>query len=335
LRAVEVRGNGGRSSLVRNSLVRRDMRILGLLVAAALAAFTMLGCFARSEGQLGHASFSYEECLFGCTVTDNSMAAGGASAVIQVQLSSGYSFAQVRSSNPSVAQFNINASGVGGGVNVGVVAGTPGQTQLQLVDANGKLVDQVNVNVAAVAKLAVTQGWSGAAPLVLESSSQSFHVITQDGNARTLIGTGSVAFDVVGALHKIDGVFGGDIQGFAGVPGSGSVTARCATASSTLPVTVVPLTAIGGVTATVKPNTTQGTQTYGNVDVVANSAGGSVYGATCHWTTSDPSVTVNQQSATTLESAPKASTSFLLAAPGTFTATCTLGAVSASVSLHR
>lgn len=313
------------------------MRIVGLLVAAALAAVTMLssGCISRSEGQLGHASFSYEECVFGCTVTDNAMAAGGAGAVIQVQLSSGYGFAQVRSTNPSVAQFNINPSGVGGGVNVGVVAGAPGTTQLQLLDAAGKLVDQVNVSVVAVAKLAVTQGWSGAAPLVLENSSQSFHVVTQDGNGRTLIGTGSVAFDVAGAVHKIDGVFGGDIQGFAGAPGSGTVTARCATASATLPVTVAPLSAIGSVAATVKPNNVQGNLTYGNVDVVASSAGGPVYGAACQWTTSDPSVTVSRQAAATLESAPKTSTSFLLAAPGTFSATCTVGAVSTTVSLHR
>jgi hypothetical protein len=312
------------------------MRIFGLLVAAALAAFTMIGsgCIANTGGQLGHAQFSYEECLFGCTIAGNSMAAGGALATIKAQLASGYTFSQVKSSNPSAAQFTIGSSDLGGGYNIGVQSGSPGSTELQLLDPNNKLVDQVTVTVAAVAKLGVTQGWSGAGPLVLENTTEAFHVVTQDQNGNTLIGTGSVAFDVSGVLHKVS-AGGGDSQGFAGSPGSGGVVAHTSTSSANLAVTVVPLTALGSLTNTVKPNTVSGNITYGNVDVVANSASGAVYGGSCQWTTSDPSVTVSSQTSATLESAPKSSTSFVLGLPGTYTATCTVGAVSTSVSLHR
>jgi hypothetical protein len=185
-----------------------------------------------------------------------------------------------------------------------------------------------------VAKLGFTQGWNGAAPLVLENTTEAFHVTTQDQHGNTLIGTGAVAFDVAGVLHKVS-AGGGDSQGFAGAAGSGSVVAHTATSTATLAVTVVPLTAIGGVTGTVRPNTVSGNVTYGNVDVVANNATGSVYGPSCSWTTSDPSVTVYSQSAASLEQPAKSSTQFVLGLPGTYTATCTVGAVSTSVSLQR
>jgi hypothetical protein len=46
-------------------------------------------------------------------------------------------------------------------------------------------------------------------------------------------------------------------------------------------------------------------------------------------------VTVYSQSSASLESAAKTSTQFLIGPPGTFSATCTVGAVSTTVSLHR
>src|SRR3954471_21512843 len=100
------------------------MRTIGLLVVAALAAFMMVGCFGRSEGQLGHASFAWQECLLGCSVTDNPMAAGGARGEISVSVANGYSFNQVRSSNPSVATVALSGSN---GLNIVVNSSSPGQ----------------------------------------------------------------------------------------------------------------------------------------------------------------------------------------------------------------
>src|SRR5438105_1536796 len=108
-------------------------------------AVAVTGCVSRTGGQLGHASFSYEECLFGCATSDSSLAAGGASAIINVSLASGYSFAAVRSTNPAVATFTIG--GNGGGTAINVLSGAPGTTQLQLVDGSGKLVDQTAIAV--------------------------------------------------------------------------------------------------------------------------------------------------------------------------------------------
>src|SRR5277367_5412402 len=113
------------------------------------------GCVSRTGGQLGHASFSYEECLFGCDTSGNSMAAGGAHATIQVTLNTGYSFTSVRSTNPSVATFAPDNNDT-----VDVTSLAPGTTTLQLIDANGTLVDETAISVEATATLAVTRGWS-------------------------------------------------------------------------------------------------------------------------------------------------------------------------------
>jgi hypothetical protein len=101
------------------------------------------------------------------------------------------------------------------------------------------------------------------------------------------------------------------------------------------PVTVVPLTALTSVTGTVGANTTDSSGTYANVDVVAASASGDVYGAPCGWTVNDASVVMQSQSTTSIESPAKATTRFLLNKPGTFTATCAIGAVSTTVTLKR
>jgi len=312
------------------------MRTFGLLVAATLAAFAMLasGCFgSRSEGQLGHASFAWEECLLGCSVTDNPMAAGNARAQISVSLANGFTFNQVRSSNTSVASVALGGSN---GLDIVVNSGAPGQTQVQLLDHSGKLVDQVTVTVTQTAKLNFTQGWSGTAPLVLEGSTQTFHVTTVDANNHTLIGTGSVAFTLTDPLQHADGsIVFGDSYAFTGQAGAGTITAAAPAASVVQPVTIVPTSALTSLNATVLANTMDSTGVYANVDVVANSAAGPVYGAKCTWAIADQSVTLQSQSTTSLEATAKATTKLKLAAPGTYNATCTIGAVSTSVTLTR
>ncbi|MDB4970495.1 MAG: hypothetical protein JWN44_6184 [Myxococcales bacterium] len=313
----------------------RRMRILGLLVAAALAAFGMLaaGCGSRSEGQLGHASFAWQECPFGCSVTDNPMAAGGARAEISVSLASGYSFQQIRSSDPTIAAFSVGGSS--NGLAVSVQSGTPGRAQLQLIDAKGKLVDEITVTVTATAKLAMVKGWSGTAPLVLEGSTQLFHVTTKDANDHTLVGTGAVTFALTDPLRTTAAIVFGDMIGFTGAAGAGTITARSDASTVVQPITVVPLSALTGLTATANANSVEGTSIFANVDVVANSATGSVYGAPCGWTVNDASVVVQSQTSASLEGAAKSTTKFKLGSAGTFTATCAIGAVSTSVQLHR
>jgi hypothetical protein len=308
------------------------MRTIGLLVVATIAAFVMAGCFSRSEGQLGHASFAWQECFGGCSVTDNPMAAGGARASISISLANGYAFTSITSSNIDVASFQLSGSN---GLAVDVSSGRPGRADLQLFDAHHNLVDSVTVTVTATAKLAVTQGWSGSAPLVLEGSTQSFHVTTKDANEHTLIGTGAVAFDLAAPLTPGDALVFGDAVSFTGHAGAGTITAHTASTSLTQPITIVPLTALTGLTGTVGANSSDASGVYANVDVVANAAAGAVYGAPCGWTVNDASVVMQSQSTASLEAPARASTKFLLKQPGTFSATCAIGGVSTTVQLHR
>ena len=101
-------------------------------------------------------------------------------------------------------------------------------------------------------------------------------------------------------------------------------------------MTVVPLTALTGLSATVLPNTTDSGGVHGNVDVVADSATGAVYGAHCGWTVDDPSVVmqsrVDHHARVSCEVDDASSCSNQ---PGTFSATCAIGAVSTTVTLHR
>ena len=62
-----------------------------------------------------------------------------------------------RCARPTTASPVVSLGGTSG-LNIVVQSAAPGQTQLQLVDAQGKLVDQVTVTVTATARLAITQG---------------------------------------------------------------------------------------------------------------------------------------------------------------------------------
>jgi hypothetical protein len=308
------------------------MRTLALLAVATLAAFLMVGCFTRSECQLGHASFAWADCVGSCGVADNPMAAGGAHASISISLAGGYAFTTIRSSNIEVASFQLAGSN---SLNVDVFSGVAGHADLQLLDAHNQLVDAVTVTVTNTAKLAVTQGWTGTAPLVLEGSTQTFHVTTKDANDHVLVGTGAVDFELADPLRQEEALALGDAIAFSGHAGAGTITARASATTLTQPITIVPLTALTGLTATVAANSSDGSGVYANVDVVANSATGPVYGAPCGWTANDASVVVQSQTTASLESPAKSSTKFKLGLPGSFSATCAIGGVSTTVQLHR
>ena len=171
------------------------MRTVALLVVATLAAFAMLasGCFARSEGQLGHASFAWQECLFGCSVTDNPMAAAGAQADIAVSLANGYSFNQLRSSEPRRRQ--LQPRRLQRARRLRRSRPRPGRRSSSSSTAPASSSIRSPSPSPPRPSWPITQGWTGAAPLVLEGSTQTFHVTTEDANDHTLIGTGAVSFD--------------------------------------------------------------------------------------------------------------------------------------------
>ena len=176
------------------------MRTFGLLVVASLAVVLLARRLlrSRSEGQLGHASFAWEECLLGCAVTDNPMAAGGANAADRASRSP----AATRSTRcaPSNDAVATVASAAPTASTSSCSPCAPGQTQLQLLDAKRQARRRGHRHRHRHRAPRHHQGWAGAAPLVLEGSTQTFHVTTVDANSHTLIGTGAVSFDLAAPL---------------------------------------------------------------------------------------------------------------------------------------
>jgi hypothetical protein len=301
---------------------------LALVSSCALVS----ACHLSSPGERGTAQFSWNGCLGGCAVSDSALAADGARAQIAVTLAAGYTLASVRSTNADVATFTRNGSGN----LVDVVSGAAGEARLQLLDARGQLIDEAAIRVVATAQLAVTRGWSGSAPIVLAGAILPFHVVTEDGSGQLLRGTGAVAFDFAGAAHHETGITIGDEVYFSGSAGDGSIRAHTPTVTLTQPITFVGGDAITGVVASAQPGKLQSDGTFTQeVDVVANSAGGAVYGPSCAWTTSDVAVTFGASSVASLEKSAATATVFKLAQPGSFSATCIIGGVSTTVQLQR
>ena len=207
-----------------------NLRLLSIVAVVA-------GCNLSSSGQLGHAQFAWANCAIDdCAVRDGAIAAGGAKDRIQVTLAPGYSVTQVRSSNPGVATFALEANPAV----VDVTGVAAGQAQLELLDAKGQLVDQAAIAVADVAQLSVDPIWQGTSSrALLEGATLPFHVTTEDAQGNTLYGTGAVQFDFTGTLRRIAGLTIGDEVFVGGDAGTGTVTARTAEVSLVESITIV------------------------------------------------------------------------------------------------
>jgi hypothetical protein len=318
----------------------------GVAVALAALALSVSGCMAaRARGQLGHASFVYEGCSADCDVIGNRLAAGGANAIIDVDLEPGFRLASVRSSNPGVATFTIGTSDAG--LAIHAVSGAAGRTQLQLFDPVGQLIDEIGVGTAATAHLGYgAVSTYGGAVTLLQGGSQAFRVTTQDDSGKTTLGHGSVRFAVGGPLVPVDAhtlrpaldaaSAASDALAFTATePGAGLVHAFVdAGVGVTLPVDVVAATDLVAIVATVGPNSGDGSDVFANVDVVARTADTPVYGASCDWTVDAPA-TVEAQTLSALDSPARSTTRFRLPEPGAYLARCAVGSLTTSVVLRR
>jgi hypothetical protein len=259
------------------------------------------------------------------------LAAGGARASIGVFVHRGGSYTSVGSTNPLVATFTLESSGAE------ALSGNPGSTELQLLRADGSLLDAATVTVVPTAKLDYQVGWPGSAPLVLEGATEVWHVTTLDANGRVTVGSGSVHFSTTGTLSQSSELpFGGDEFGFSGHAGGGQVIATAPNATATLDVQVVPTSSLTSLSGKVLANSTDTNGVvHANVEVTASSGSGPVYGAVCKWLMPDPSVTLTSNSANPLEKDPVDAAQFTLGKTGSFLATCTIGSLSTTVQLSR
>jgi hypothetical protein len=312
------------------------MRWLPLLLAGACSSSGT-----STRGQHGRDSFAYlatPGCEDGCNLQDFSVAADGAQQLMQV---TGASFAAVSSSADAIASFSLS------GQNVLMTTAMSGDADLVLGDGAGSEVDRVTVHVADVAELEYTRGWSGNGPIVLENVPITFGPVTKlDAGNRTLLGAQAVHFQVSGTLSALGApspapnapptILESIIVSAAA--GSGDLTGKNGSQSFDIPMTAVTLNDLTMLTATVGESVLGSGGATIDTPVAVNAAtpAGSVYGPTCSWAVSDPSVeVVITSNADQLQGPPTSGATFKLTKDGTFTATCSIGRLTAVVPLKR
>ena len=298
------------------------MRVRHLFLALTVG---LGGCALHGSGTSdGTPTLQFDNCSSDCALDQNGVAAGGAHTTILVN--GGVHFVSASSSNLAVAKFTADGAG-----KVDVESGVAGSAELSLLDASNRVVATGVVTVVPTAQLRPNRGWSGAAPLVLEGETMTFHVTTLDANGKITKGDGSVDFTVGGTLQPTVALVDGDAIAFTGSAGSGTIDATCPDASVSQPIDVVPAAAITALDMT--QTLQQDDQAV--VTVVPQSANGPVYTGGCDWKVSDTSVTLDADVTPRLDLGAGEVAVFNLNRPGSYTISCTVAGQTASVTVSR
>jgi len=300
-----------------------------------ITAFAVMasGCI-RTEtlGQYGNAQFAYQPCLFDCSITTSSIAAGGGRATIDVDLlKPSLSWSAISNSNPEVAQVTKN------GDDIDILAGIPGKTTVTLLDANNRVVDSTVITVDKTDRLDFKKSWTGAGPTVLADAAVKFHVSTTRVDGDPLVGSGAVKFTGTEAISIVQTNFEWqDAVEFKASEGPATLTADCDDARVELAINSVAPSAITQITFDTPVYSTQesGSERV-TVDVTAKTATGeAVYGARCEWSGLALHVTAQNPVASVIGEGPaKTSASFLIPNRNGSTAICTIGTASATLNL--
>jgi hypothetical protein len=297
-----------------------------LLLVAPLALFAACEFPDTTTGKLGNFNFSFADC--DCNVADNAMLAGGR-ASIQVSPAKGQPrYARVASSDPSIAQFTMNASEYG---RVDTEAVAAGAADLLLYDEADKLIDRVTLRVEAPSELT----FSPEGPLlrVIEGGEYVVNVVPVGTRGR-LIGDGATRIAISGVLvdrSPVPPTYGsGAAVRFTGSAGRGQVTATAGGLTRALDVELVAERALTSLTLESRGQSLDlAFAAYHIADAV-----GPVHGAPCRFTFSSPNVTVYDQSFS-LTDPVETTVQLEVAAVGRYTATCTVGSLSASIEVVR
>lgn len=339
------------------------VRHLLLQLTLAGGACLLLGgdCGAPASAQLGHKGqlkFSFTAHPDGSLNFANAaVAAGGKPVTVSVYYNTGGcsspsdKIASARSSDPSVAAFTITESDSNWQVAMTGVA--PGKADLEVLDAAGKVLDQITISVDAAKK--VVFNLSSSTLAVIENHPVMVEALAEDAMGRPLLGAAPIQFAAGGSLVAASANgpcppptrYAPDPDpyqafSFCGGAGTGSVTATLAGAASStnatgsLNVTVVPAAGISTFAEVHRGahDSSDGTRHIVTVDMQATAAGLPVYGALCNWLLSDGQVSVVSQAlGDDPRSAALYETVFAVASRGSHSALCSLGAASQTVAL--
>jgi hypothetical protein len=296
-----------------------------------------------SEGELGNAQFAWDDgvfgCLFGCDADEPMVA--HAVAYLQVLNDEDLPAFTVESSNSEV----FEATDAGSFIRLDSHAS--GEAKVVLVDAaTGEVVDRFEVSVRDVAAIEVGQdGFQPPFHIMTEGEVQ-ISLTLKDDRGNRLKGVGGVDYTLSGDLDEeratlitaladlIASVFAGTSTEYVSVEaldvGSGSITAVAASgATLSVPVAVVDASAIDRVTVSgIDSDTLPAPGESTSVNAQAFSLMYQVHSPTCAWSLSP------EEGAVRISSTGRDYLSVIADAPGTATATCTIGDQSASMQIE-
>jgi hypothetical protein len=242
-------------------------------------------------------------------------------------------FVQLASSAPSVATFTQPADS-----EIEANALSPGTAELQFLDASGKVIDTVAVDVAQIA--AVDLKTVDQRVQVLGAFTYGLEVAVEDASGRELaVGPGRVTKQTTGLIsaNQTDTFTGAKLEVTA--TASGTLTVSADTASATLDVqTVLPrdITSIALGTGSWAPSYNPNNQT-AVVWLTPMTPSGEVYGIPCSWEFDNNGgvVIMSDRSATDLTQPAYNNTQFYIDTPGPHTVTCVIGSAQLAVTLPR
>jgi hypothetical protein len=276
----------------------------------------------ETVGASGNACFAWNSF----TPMSVPMAAGSKSEITIVTHST---VASVVSTQPSVATVSLlNGS-------VQVTGNAVGLTDLVLLDPSNAEIDRTTLHVVSTESLERKVGSQTSPVLVLEHTTQTFHVATVTGGVHT-VGVGAVHFSLSGNAHQAFTIIGpvGDAVAFIGDAGDGRIVATADQASAQVDVRFVPLSNLTGLSAQLtllQMNADGSAQAH--VAVTPLTADGPVYGANCTWTTSDSSVQVLNAGVDLIDGPPAVEADFALAHAGSYSVTCSFAGQSAAAQI--
>ena len=228
-----------------------------------------------------------------------------------------------------------------------------GDTDVVLRDAAGAEIDRMTFHVRASDALDLPRAWGAGDALVLGGEVERMHVTTMTAGVVTA-GVGAVQFTLAGALSPVRSEQapwlyseGDEVFFRAAASGTGTITAAAPEATTTVTVSMVPTSSLTALTANPSSLDVPANRT-GVVAVGALSGSAPVFGARCTWSNAAPltialkSLLVELSGTSSIAeqtgwigSGPAFQYS-ITGPPGTYSPTCTIGALTTtlSVSIH-
>lgn len=246
--------------------------------------------------------------------------------------SSSAPYAQVVSTHPEV----VTVTQYSGSEVTHLTTGMPGTTDIQLLTADGQVVDSLTLEVVPIANLRFETPMQPVR--LLTGAPFTVDVSLVDARQR-VIGGGFGRVQVVAtaplSTTYLDMFTGIEISGSIAGPGAGSITATSGGLQSSLGVSAAALsdiTSIAPETGDLAPMYTAPDQSE-IIYLIPSSAAGPVYGPTCTWTIPSGVELGSNSAAYNLTFPAHNYSYFKLTAKGHFPVTCTIGTATVTVTL--